>query len=214
MKKHIPILALSLLSSCTSLYTPKSTKQTPPQAIKPVLETKLSTTNYTAFKNSSAYPKTSNHFKDQEVFARTSPENSHIKISLSLQRAFLMNGSEVALDYPVSTGKQSHPTPAGSYKIREKIKDKRSNLYGKVYDASGKVINSSADSRKAKIPEGGKFVGASMPYWMRLTWDGIGMHVGNVPRYPASHACIRGQSALLPSVFSKVKVGTTVTIVE
>ena len=213
MNKYIKTLLIpsfTLLTSCT-LHPTKATNKTSSPA---TIITNLSPTDYAAFKNDPAYKKTSSYFKDQEIFSRTTPENSHIKISLSLQRAFLMNGSEVALDYPVSTGKQSHPTPAGSYKIREKIKDKRSNLYGKVYDASGKVINSSADSRKAQIPKGGKFVGASMPYWMRLTWDGIGMHVGNVPRYPASHACIRGQSTLLPSVFSKVKVGTTVTIVE
>ncbi|MGJ8697451.1 MAG: L,D-transpeptidase family protein [Verrucomicrobiaceae bacterium] len=125
-----------------------------------------------------------------------------------------MNGDEVALDYPVSTGRTSHPTPPGNYSILEMIVDKRSNLYGKVYDASGNVVNSNADSRSATIPPGGQFLGAAMPYWMRLTWSGIGMHVGDVPRYPASHACIRGQSDVVPAVFAKVRVGTPVTIMH
>lgn len=123
-----------------------------------------------------------------------------------------MNGDDVALDYPVSTGMTSHPTPAGSYSILEKIADKRSNLYGQVFDANGNVVDANADSRQAKIPPGGEFLGAAMPYWMRLTWTGIGMHVGEVPRYPASHACIRGQSDIVPVVYSKVRVGTPVTI--
>ncbi|MGJ8724921.1 MAG: L,D-transpeptidase family protein [Roseibacillus sp.] len=160
------------------------------------------------------YPERSTSYFNHEVLARTDSSNSRIVISLSLQRAFLMNGDEVAIDYPVSTGKTTHPTPAGTYSILEKIKDKRSNLYGKVLDASGNVINSDADSRTAKIPPGGKFLGASMPYWMRFTWTGIGHHVGNVPRYPASHACIRGQTDILPIVFSKVKVGSKAEIVQ
>lgn len=125
-----------------------------------------------------------------------------------------MNGDDIALDYPVSTGMTSHPTPAGNYTILEKIADKHSNLYGEVYDASGNVADSNADSRQVKIPPGGRFLGAAMPYWMRLTWTGIGMHVGDVPRYPASHACIRGQADIVPAVFSKVRIGTPVTIVN
>ncbi|WP_411846649.1 L,D-transpeptidase family protein [Roseibacillus persicicus] len=196
-----------LISSCAKL---------PPEPVEPTAETWTNPYpegTYEHFKAEN-YPERSSAYFNHEVLARTDPSNSHIIISLSLQRAFLMNGDEVAIDYPVSTGTSSHPTPAGTYTILEKIKAKRSNLYGKVLDASGKVVNSDADSRTAKIPPGGKFLGASMPYWMRFTWTGIGHHVGNVPRYPASHACIRGQANILPIVFSKVKVGTKAEIVE
>lgn len=123
-----------------------------------------------------------------------------------------MNGDEVAMDYPVSTGRSKYPTPSGEYRIVEKMKDKRSNLYGKIYGANGSLVNGDANMREDKVPEGGKYVGASMPYWMRFTWDGIGHHVGRVPRYPASHGCIRGQRSIMPTVYSKVKVGTPVTI--
>jgi len=162
------------------------------------------------------YLKTSKTYKNYEVLGRTTPENSSIVVSLSTQRAILKNGEEVAMDYPVSTGTAKYPTPPGAYKIREMIEDKRSNQYGKILDADGKVVVSSATMPrdKDKIPEGGKYLGASMPYWMRLTWSGIGMHVGRVPRYPASHACIRGQSSVVPIVYSKVKILTPVTLVK
>ncbi len=116
------------------------------------------------------------------------------------------------MDYPVSSGTASRPTPAGKYEILEKIVDKRSNAYGRIVDAEGKVVNSDADSRKDPIPEGGEFVGAPMKFWMRLTWSGIGHHIGNVPRYPASHACIRGPKKVVPVVYSKVGIGTPVVI--
>lgn len=159
-----------------------------------------------------SYPDTTESFRDEVLLRRTNSANSHIRISLGMQRGFLMNGDDVVIDYPVSTGKSSHPTPTGAYTIQEKVVDKRSNRYGKVVDASGAVVDGGADSRTASIPSGGKFVGAAMPYWMRLTWTGIGMHVGNVPRYPASHSCVRGQSHVMPVVYSKVRKGTRVTI--
>ena len=167
---------------------------------------------YDHFKADKGYPKTSKVWKNEELLAKTNPENSSLVISIPLQRGFLMNGEEVVIDYPVSTGRSSHPTPKGTYKILEKEAEKRSNAYGRIYDAEGNVVNSDADSRKDEIPEGGKFLGASMPYWMRLTWDGVGHHIGRVPRYPASHACIRGPRSVMPTVFRKVKLGTTVVV--
>jgi lipoprotein-anchoring transpeptidase ErfK/SrfK len=158
------------------------------------------------------YPKTSKVWKDPEVLARTTPENSRIVISLEAQRGFLMAGDELAIDYPISSGKSSHPTPPGEYEILEKDRSKRSNAYGKIYDEEGNLVNSDADARTDEVPEGGKFVGASMPYWMRLTWDGVGHHIGRVPRYPASHACIRGPRSVLPSVFAKTRRGTPVLV--
>jgi len=57
-------------------------------------------------------------------------------------------------------------------------------------------VKSGADSREDEVPEGGEFLGASMAHWMRLTGDGIGMHKGYVPTYPASHGCIRTPGAV------------------
>ena len=74
------------------------------------------------------------------------------------------------------------------------------------------MVNGDADSTLDPIPEGGKFEGATMHYWMRLTNDGVGHHIGPVRRRPASHACIRGPSATMPIVYSKVKPGTRVIV--
>jgi lipoprotein-anchoring transpeptidase ErfK/SrfK len=167
---------------------------------------------YEHFKADKGYPKTSNVWKNDQLLASTTPENSRLVISIAMQRGFLMKDDEVVIDYPVSTGRSSHPTPPGEYKILEKEADKRSNAYGKIYDAEGNVVNSDADARTDEIPEGGKFEGASMPYWMRLTWDGVGHHIGRVPRYPASHACIRGPRSVMPTVFKKTKLGTPVLV--
>lgn len=208
MRISLPATALAalLLASCSTVPEPRTEADPPP------FENPHPAGSYAHFKADPSYPKTSKSYRNESLLARTNGENSRIIISIDLQRGFLMNGNEVALDYPVSTGTSSHPTPPGEYRIREKTVDKRSNLYGKIIGRDGNVVKRSASARTDAVPEGGQFVGAPMPYWMRLTWDGIGMHVGHVPRYPASHSCIRGHSHIVPVVFSKVKLLTPVTI--
>jgi hypothetical protein len=167
---------------------------------------------YDHFKAEPTYPLTKNVWKNDELLAQTNPSNSHIKIDLHTQRGFLMNNDQIVIDYPICSGIKSRPTPTGTFYILEKVVDKKSNRYGKMYDAGGDMINGDADAFEDTIPEGGKFVGASMRYWMRLTHDGVGHHIGPVLRRPASHACVRGPSAVMPIVYSKVKEGTRVDI--
>ena len=169
---------------------------------------------YDNFKAEPTYPKTMSVWKNEELLSRTNPENSSIKVNLEIQRAFLYNGEEIAMDYPICSGIPDRPTPKGTYYILEKVVDKKSNRYGKMLDAAGEVVNGDADSATDPVPEGGRFEGAPMRYWMRLTNDGVGHHIGPLPRSrrTASHACVRGPSATIPIVYSKVKTGTRVII--
>ncbi|MDB4382589.1 L,D-transpeptidase [Akkermansiaceae bacterium] len=159
-----------------------------------------------------SYPGTTRTWKNTALLAKANPSNTKVRIDLSSQRGFLLVNDEVAMDYRVSTGSSRHKTPTGDYKIIEKIRQKRSNLYGKILDASGEVVHSDADTRKDTVPAGGSFRGASMPYWMRLTRTGIGMHQGNVNRRYASHGCIRTHYSAVPIVYSKTNIGTPVTV--
>lgn len=159
-----------------------------------------------------SYPGTTRTWKNTALLAKANPSNTKVRIDLSSQRGFLLVNDEVAMDYRVSTGSSGHKTPTGDYKIIEKIREKRSNLYGKILDASGEVVHSDADTRKDTVPAGGSFRGASMPYWMRLTRTGIGMHQGKVNRRYASHGCIRTHYSAIPILYSKTKIGTPVTV--
>lgn len=214
--KLAALVSLSAAFLTTSCVAPIPVRPVQPVQQPNVYQNPYPVGTYEHFRARQDYRQTTENYKDYEVLERTNPDNSRIVVSLTTQRAQLMNGDEVAIDYAVSTGTANYPTPAGEYKVREMIEDKRSNQYGKIYDAEGNVVKSSATmpNDQGEIPEGGKYVGAAMPYWMRLTWSGIGMHVGNVPRYPASHACIRGQSHVMPIIYSKVKLLTPVTIVD
>lgn len=141
------------------------------------------------------------------------PENARLLISLSKQRAYLMLQEQTAIDTPVSTGKRSGMTPVGKFTITEKNKEHQSNIYGDFVDARGRKVRTGVSVKIDSAPSGTRFVGTPMRFFMRLTNTGIGLHVGALPGYPASHGCIRLPADIAPLIFEKVKVGTPVEVV-
>ena len=84
-------------------------------------------------------------------------------VSIPEQEMFVYrNGIRIGRS-TVSTGAKGHPTPTGVFTILQKKVDHESSIYK----------------------------GAKMPHMQRLTWDGIAMHAGRLPGYPASHGCVR-----------------------
>jgi lipoprotein-anchoring transpeptidase ErfK/SrfK len=146
------------------------------------------------------------------VLAKITPDNSHVIVSLAKQRAYLMTGEEIAIDSPISSGKRGHTSPNGSFSVLEKDKDHRSNIYGDYVDSKGRVVRSGISSQIDSAPSGTHYVGASMKWFMRLTSAGVGMHVGILPGYPASHGCIRMPEPAAAQFYSHVKVGTPVRV--
>ena len=200
----------AVLTSCKTLEQRREAARERKAALELAERRAEEETNYAAFLQAPDYRK--RFFANEVLMPGLNPENSAIEVSLKKQRAFVKMGDQIIIDSPVSSGKSGHRTPRGNFKITEKLKNKRSNLYGVIYDRHGKITRSDASRRKHSVPSGGKFVGASMPYWMRLTGSGIGMHAGFVPNYPASHGCIRLPHEIAPRIFEKVKVGTRVTV--
>ena len=137
-----------------------------------------------------------------------------VRINISEQKAQLFKGKEnVGWTY-VATGVASRPTPTGNFTVLEKIADKSSNRFGVIVDAEGDIVNSDATNGVSSVPEGGKFVGAKMPHWMRLTSYGVGMHAGHIPHpgSTASHGCIRLPAFIAEKLFENAVLGTSVSI--
>lgn len=137
-----------------------------------------------------------------------------VSIDLSEQKAQLSRGGQPAGWTYVASGTSSHPTPVGSFSIQEKARYKRSTSWGVVVDASGDTVNRNARSGRSAVPSGGRFVGASMPFWMRIN-GAIGMHAGPIPHpgSPASHGCIRLPRGMAEILFEVTELGTPVEVV-
>jgi len=134
-----------------------------------------------------------------------------IRIKLSEQKAYFYKGEKLVGVSAIATGKAGYATPRGRFSISQKSPNHRSNLYGQIVDANGNVINDDADSRKDRVPSGGKFIGASMPYFMRFT-RGVGLHAGYVPGYPASHGCVRMPAHMAETFYRNISHGTPVIV--
>ncbi len=107
-------------------------------------------------------------------------------VSLTTQRAYAYrNGVPIGVS-TVSTGAPGHETPTGVFVILQKAVKHRSNRYSN----------------------------APMPFMQRLTWDGIAMHAGKLPGYPASHGCIRLPAAFAKLLFGVTRLGLTVVITD
>ena len=109
-----------------------------------------------------------------------------IVVSLPLQRAFVYRGGTLIGVSTVSTGREGHETPAGTFNILQKRREHYSNLYDN----------------------------APMPFMQRLTWDGIALHAGEIPGRPASHGCIRLPTAFARHLFAATELGAAVHVIE
>lgn len=137
-----------------------------------------------------------------------------VRIVLSEQKAHIMRGGEEAGWTYVAAGTPGHPTPTGSFRIIEKVADKHSNSWGVMKDAEGVIVETDAKSGRTPVPPGGMFIGAPMPFWMRIKGP-IGMHAGHIPNPgdPASHGCIRLPQPMAEKLFSITEIGTPVLVV-
>ena len=133
-----------------------------------------------------------------------------IEIDLAAQKAYLLQDGQIIYESPISSGRPSHPTPTGNFKVTQKSANHLSSLYGKIVGANGKTLVRDADS-DMPVPPGAKFVQAPMKHFLRF--DGAtGTHAGYLPGYPASHGCVRMPALKAELFFNIVEVGTPVRV--
>jgi lipoprotein-anchoring transpeptidase ErfK/SrfK len=149
---------------------------------------------------------------NESLLRQATQDNTHIVVSLPKQRAYLMIGNRIVVDEPVSTGKRGHTTPSGHLHVLQKDPDHRSSIYGDFVDSHGRIVRAGVSARIDAAPSGTHYVGAPMRWFLRLTDEGVGMHIGYLPGYPASHGCIREPSQSAKLFYDNAKVGTPVDV--
>jgi lipoprotein-anchoring transpeptidase ErfK/SrfK len=109
-----------------------------------------------------------------------------IVIVLDIQRIYVFQNDKLIGFSTISSGKKGKETPTGIFNILQKNVDHKSNLYSN----------------------------APMPFMQRLTWDGIAIHGGYLPGYPASHGCIRLPLAFAKALFDVTQKGQEVVVLQ
>jgi lipoprotein-anchoring transpeptidase ErfK/SrfK len=109
-----------------------------------------------------------------------------IVVVLDTQRIYVFQNEKLIGFSTISSGKKSKKTPTGIFNILQKKVDHKSNLYSN----------------------------APMPFMQRLTWDGIAIHGGHLPGYPASHGCIRLPHPFAKALFGVTRMGQEVVVLQ
>lgn len=109
-----------------------------------------------------------------------------IIVSIPLQRAYVYRGGVLIGVTTVSTGREGHETPVGSFTILQKRREHYSNIYNN----------------------------APMPFMQRLTWGGIALHAGEIPGRPASHGCVRLPLEFARHLFGVTEMGGAIHLLD
>ncbi|ABF40730.1 ErfK/YbiS/YcfS/YnhG [Candidatus Koribacter versatilis Ellin345] len=118
-----------------------------------------------------------------------------ILVSIPDRKLALLEDDKVVKVYPVAVGKDSTPSPEGTFTIK-------SHVTNPTYYHEGKVVAPGPQN-----PLGSR--------WMGLSEKGYGIHGTNAPKSigkAASHGCIRMAKKDLEELFTLVKVGDGVDI--
>lgn len=119
-----------------------------------------------------------------------------IVVSLADRRLALLEDGQVKQIYTVAVGKDTTPSPTGTFTILDRVSDP-------TYYHDGKVIPPGPDN-----PVGNR--------WIGLSKSGYGIHGTNAPHSigkAASHGCIRMSRRDLENLFAQVRAGDTVEII-
>lgn len=122
---------------------------------------------------------------DPPVQQPTNPSAVRVKMSVSAQRIYVMEGNRVLLATPCSVGTASTPTPRGNFTIYSK----------------------QANRRRVSSPG----AGYPMTFWMEFL-PAYGMHWGFVKPFPCTHGCVRMPIKSAQKMFSIVRTGTPLNI--
>jgi hypothetical protein len=136
----------------------------------------------------------------------SNPSQVSVKVSLSMQRVYVMEGSKLLMAMPVSVGASNSRTPQGSFRIQDKVAKYRANTHGYAYQG-----DKCKKTMLAGAPSGWSFKGTPMPYWCSFL-PNYGFHTGWVKYQPCTHGCIRLHENLAPKFYRLVSVGTPVSI--
>lgn len=117
------------------------------------------------------------------LFASSAMALPEIVINRATQSYAVLDAGKLIKTGLVSTGKPGHSTPAGRFTIHAKYTSVKSQRYK-----------------------------ARMPYAMFFKGSLYAIHQGVVPRYPASHGCVRVPAKDARYLFSLIPIGSTVSI--
>jgi hypothetical protein len=144
---------------------------------------------------------------DVTAYKPHNPDNVRIKVSLQNRAVYVMEGDRPLLVTATAIGKPDHPTPTGSFRVFNKIPNKRSGTYGFSVNGDGSIHPCQVSQAT------GRYVGFPMAWWVEFA-PGYGFHEGSVWPGPRTHGCLRLHKNVAPKFYALAKSGTPVNIAQ
>jgi hypothetical protein len=138
------------------------------------------------------------------AYKPSDPSKVRVKVSLSKQNVYVMEGDRCLMAAACSVGLPNKPTPRGDFTIYSKQEHKRSGSYGFSVQGNNVVPATGGSAH-------GRYVGYPMGYWCEFA-PGYGFHQGFVHPVPRTHGCIRLKGEAAPKFFALVRTSTPVNI--
>ncbi len=107
---------------------------------------------------------------------------THLEVDLRLQLLLVVHEGELEKAYAISTGHAGFETPRGRFRVTRK------------------------EVRSWSVP-----YGVWLP-WASYFNQGIAIHAGAIPGYPASHGCVRVPAPFAAAIYRRMPVGTAVIV--
>ncbi|WP_295390012.1 L,D-transpeptidase [uncultured Thiodictyon sp.] len=117
-------------------------------------------------------------------------EHRALTIFIGSQSFEYVEGDQVFLSGPVSTGTKEHPTPTGDFRVLSKDIDKRSGKYTNYFNDN------------TPMPYSLQFHG---PYFVHEGWV-------PTPTVPDSHGCIRLRTEDARLLFDRIRIGDRILV--
>lgn len=115
------------------------------------------------------------------------PSKVEVKLSLSTQNVYVMEGDRLLMAAVTNVGKASAPTPTGNFTIYHK------------------------DKKRRRVSEPDR--GYPMAYWCEFK-PAYGFHEGFVHPNPHTHGCVRMHKEAAARLFALTRIGTPVKIAQ
>ncbi len=146
---------------------------------------------------------------DPVAYKPRNPANVRVKVSLSKQNIYVMEGDKPLFVVATCVGTPQKPTPKGNFKVTRKENFKRSYSYG--FWVKGDLIRPGKSTERPG--PGYRYVGYPMQYWVEFK-PTYGAHLGYVWPVPRTHGCLRLHKNSAGKFFELVRVGTPIHIAD
>jgi len=146
---------------------------------------------------------------------KLNPETVYLLISLTKQRAYLMDGHQIVIDTPVSSGTNERATPVGRFRISQKSLEFKLPYYGDYLDSKKQKVRSGIDTRFDFAPSGTHFISRSKQYFLQFDEQNqLGIYGEKLPGCQSTNGDVRLPHAAAINIFKAMKIGDLVEIVK